>query len=445
VSIPGLILAAPASGSGKTLTTLGTLRALAKRGLRVASAKVGPDYIDPAFHAAATARPCLNLDTWAMREGTIAGLIGDLSRDADVIVAEGVMGLFDGAMVPFGTDRDGSTAALARLTGWPVVLVVNVKGQAASAAATVRGFATHDPRVSIAGVIFNNVGMGRHLEILTEATQAAVPGVRILGGIPKTQGLGVPERHLGLVQAHEHPDLPGFLDSAADLIAQRLDLDALLALARPAVLPTAPTPRPVPPLGQRIAVARDVAFAFCYPALLAGWREAGAEISFFSPLADEAPAPGCDAVYLPGGYPELQAGKLAANARFLDGVRRAVADGAAAFGECGGYMTLGEVLTDADGVDHAMLGLLPLSTSFAKRRLHMGYRLATQCGETPFGPVGTAFRAHEFHYASIVAEGPGAEPLFAVRDAAGEDRGNAGLRRGRVCGSFMHLIDREAP
>ncbi|MGE4527172.1 MAG: cobyrinate a,c-diamide synthase [Rhodospirillaceae bacterium] len=444
MSIPGLILAAPASGSGKTLTTLGILRALAKRGLRVASAKVGPDYIDPAFHAAATARPCLNLDTWAMREATIAGLIGDLSRDADIIVAEGVMGLFDGAMVPPGTERDGSTAALARLTGWPVVLVVNVKGQAASAAAVVRGFAAHDPRVAIAGVIFNNVGMGRHLDILCESAAAAVPGVRILGGIPRTQGLGVPERHLGLVQAHEHPDLPGFLDSAAGLIAERLDLDALATLARPAALPDAPQPQPVPPLGQRIAVARDVAFAFCYPALLAGWRAAGAEISFFSPLANEAPDAACDAVYLPGGYPELHAGLLAGNAAFLSGVRDAAAKGAAVFGECGGYMTLGEVLTDADGADHAMLGLLPLSTSFAKRRLHMGYRIATQMGDAPFGPAGTAFRAHEFHYAAITAEGP-AEPLFAVRDAAGEDRGAAGLRRGKVCGSFMHLIDRESP
>ncbi|MBN2752036.1 MAG: cobyrinate a,c-diamide synthase [Rhodospirillaceae bacterium] len=442
MSIPGLILAAPASGSGKTLVTLGLLRALARRGLRVASAKVGPDYIDPAFHSAATARSCLNLDTWAMRPATIAGLIGDLTREADMIVAEGVMGLFDGAMVPGGVERDGSTAALARLTGWPVVLVVNVKGQAASAAATVRGFATHDPRVKIAGVIFNNIGMGRHQEILTEATAAAVPGLRVLGCIPKTQGIGVPERHLGLVQAHEHPDLPGFLDTAADLIAERIDLDALLSLARPALCAAAASPCPLPPLGQRIAVAQDLAFAFCYPAVLAGWRAVGADLAFFSPLANEAPPQDCDAVYLPGGYPELHAGRLAANTTFLDGVRQAVARGAVVFGECGGYMTLGEVLTDAEGCDHPMLGLLPLSTSFAKRRLHMGYRLATVLVDGPFGAIGTPYRAHEFHYATIVAE-DSADPLFAIRDSAGADRGKVGQARGRVYGSFMHLIDRD--
>jgi len=444
VTAPGFILAAPASGSGKTLATLGILRAFARRGVRVASAKVGPDYIDPCFHAAATARPCLNLDTWAMRDETLAGLAGELARASDLIVAEGVMGLFDGAMVPLGTERDGSTAALARLTGWPVVLVVNVKGQAASAAAVVRGFAEHDPRVRLAGVIFNNVGMGRHLDILTEATAAAVPGLRVLGGIPRTPNLSVPERHLGLVQAHEHPDLPGFLDAAADLIEKSLDLDALAALARPAGFAAAAPATPVPPLGQRIAVARDVAFAFSYPALLAGWREQGAELSFFSPLADAAPDADADAVYLPGGYPELHAGKLSGNATFLAGVRAAAQAGKAIFGECGGYMTLGEAIVDADGVRHPMLGLLPVETSFAKRRLHMGYRVATLETASPLGPKGARFRAHEFHYAAIVAESE-ADRLFSVVDAAGEPRGAVGLARGTVTGSFMHLIDREAP
>ncbi len=440
---PGFILAAPASGSGKTLATLGILRAFVRHGRRVASAKVGPDYIDPCFHAAATARPCLNLDTWAMRDETLSGLVGTLGRDTDLVVAEGVMGLFDGAMVPLGTERDGSTAALARLTGWPVVLVVNVKGQAGSAAAVVRGFAAHDPRVRLAGVIFNNVGMGRHLDILKEATAAAVPGLKVLGGIPKTPDLSVPERHLGLVQAHEHPDLPGFLDAAADLMEKHLDLDALATLAQPATLASGPTARPVPPLGQRIAVAQDVAFAFTYPALLQGWRDAGADLTFFSPLVDEAPDAACDAVYLPGGYPELHAGRIADNAAFLNGVRNAAAAGKAIFGECGGYMTLGDAITDASGAAHRMLGLLPVSTSFAKRRLHMGYRVATLAADSPLGKAGQRYRAHEFHYAAITAESE-SDRLFTVVDAAGENRGAVGLRRGSVGGSFMHLIDRDS-
>ena len=442
MTVPGLILAAPASGSGKTLVTLGLLGALRARGVRVVSAKVGPDYIDPAFHAAATGRACVNLDTWAMRPATLAGLAVGLCRDADLAVVEGVMGLFDGAMEPDSAGLDGSTAALARLTGWPVVLVVDVKGQAASAAATVLGFSRFDPAVAIKGVIFNRVGGGRHLEILSRTAQRAVPGLAILGGVPKTPGIGVPERHLGLVQAGEHPDLAGFLARAAELIARNLDLDAVRALARPAGLSPAPVPVPVPPPGQRIAVARDVAFGFCYPALLDGWRAAGAEVSFFSPLADRAPAADCDAVYLPGGYPELHAGRLAAAETFKAGVRAAAARGAWVFGECGGFMTLGEVLTDAGGTDHPMLGLLPLSTSFAERGLHMGYRRARTLAATPFGPAGARFRAHEFHYARIVAEAADGR-LFAIADAAGTDRGTAGLVRGTVAGSFMHLIDRE--
>jgi len=412
------------------------------------SAKVGPDYIDPAFHSEASGAPCLNLDTWAMRPDVIRGLVSGLEAGSDLILAEGVMGLFDGAMVPGDTDpaRNGSTAALARLTGWPVVLVVNVKGQASSAAAVVRGFASHDPEVKLAGVIFNNVGMGRHADILIEATTAAVPDVKILGCIPKTQGIGVPERHLGLVQAHEHPDLPGFLDQAADLIASKVDMDALLQIAQPAqcVVPeAAPAPTLIQPLGQKIAVARDVAFGFCYPTLINGWRSAGAEISFFSPLADEAPVADCDAVYLPGGYPELHAGTIAANATFLDGVRAAASANKPIFGECGGYMTLGQVLTDKDGVDHAMLGLLPLHTSYAKRRLHMGYRVATLLADAPFAKKGTVLRAHEFHYASIVAEDTEGA-LFSITDAAGTDKGTVGQVRGSVYGSYMHLIDENA-
>jgi cobyrinic acid a,c-diamide synthase len=197
----------------------------------------------------------------------------------------------------------------------------------------------------------------------------------------------------------------------------------------------------LPPLGQRIAVARDVAFAFAYPTQLDAWRGAGAALSFFSPLADEAPAAHADAIFLPGGYPELHAGRLAANEGFLGGVRRAAAHGATVYGECGGYMVLGDALTDANGCSHAMAGLLPLITSFAERRLHLGYREAQLAGECALGSPGGSFRGHEFHYAVIRDEGSG-DPLFTCRDARGRLLGDSGRRRGSVMGSFIHVIDR---
>ncbi|MBB4286172.1 cobyrinate a,c-diamide synthase [Roseospira goensis] len=451
---PGLVLAAPASGSGKTTVTLALLRALSRRGVRVASAKVGPDYIDPAFHAAAGGRACVNLDGWAMPAPLLTALAGRLSRDAELILCEGVMGLLDGAVAPGEPGheplRDGSTAALAARLGWPVVLVVDARGMAASAAAVVRGFRDVRPDVTVAGVIFTRCGPGRHIDTLRAATAALAPDVAVLGALPRDVRLTLPSRHLGLVQAAEHADLEGFLEAAATLAAAHVDLDALAALARPARgtagPETATAPVPLPPPGQRIAIARDVAFAFTYPATLDGWRAAGAEVVPFSPLADEGPAPDADAVILPGGYPELHAGRLAANTRFLDGLRAAADRGAVVFGECGGYMVLGRGLVDADGHRHALAGLLPVETSFADRRLHLGYRAVTVLGDGPAGPAGRRLRGHEFHFARVLDEGPG-DALFAARDARGRDLGPVGRRRGAVAGSFVHLIaaDGEAP
>ncbi|WP_420402551.1 cobyrinate a,c-diamide synthase [Nisaea sp.] len=435
---PGLIVAAPSSGSGKTTITLGLLRALRRRGVDVASAKVGPDYIDPAFHAAATGRPCPNLDSWAMRPKTLAAT---RRSDSDVLVVEGVMGLFDGANLgeehdPFG---DGSTASIARRTGWPVLLVVDAARQAQSVAALVAGFANHDPEVRLAGIILNKVGSVRHEEMLR---RALLPdGHPVLGAVRTDNTLARPSRHLGLVQAGEHPDLEAFLELAADRMEADLDLDAILASARPAAASTAGASPPLPPLGQRIAIARDPAFAFCYPHILAGWRSAGAEISLFSPLNDEAPAGDADAVFLPGGYPELHAGRLAASAGYASGVRRRAEEGAVIYGECGGYMVLGETLTDADGTVHPMLGLLPHATSFAEPKRHLGYRIATALADIPLGPAGSVWRGHEFHYASETGS-DAATPLFRISDATGTGLGTIGGCAGSVFGSFLHLIDR---
>ena len=431
----GVVVGAPASGSGKTTVTLALLRHLRDRGMRVGSLKVGPDYIDPAFHAAASGRACLNLDPWAMRESTFAAAVAAASEGADLVVVEGVMGLFDGA-----TADEGSTADVAAALGWPVVLVVDASAMAASAAAVVHGFASFRGGVEVAGVIYNRVGSDRHAELLVEAT--ARTGRPVLGCLRRDPSLALPDRHLGLVQASEHPDLERFLANAATALGSAVDVDALLRLARSdSFEPPAELAASLPVLGQRIAVARDEAFAFAYPLVLDGWRRAGAEILPFSPLADESPSPVADAVYLPGGYPELHAGRLAAARRFIEGLRAAVARGAVVYGECGGYMVLGESLVDADGEAHAMAGLLPLATTFAERGLTLGYRAAQVLAGGPFGGAGTGYRGHEFHYARVLRE-DGDQALFRCADARGRDLGPAGRRAGRIMGSFVHLVDR---
>jgi cobyrinic acid a,c-diamide synthase len=321
-----------------------------------------------------------------------------------------------------------------------VVLVVDARGMAASAAALVAGFARHRPGVALAGVILNRVGAPAHLAVLREAILRATPEVAVLGALPRAAALELPSRHLGLVQAQELARLEETIAAAGALAARHLDLAALAALARPAPVAAGAASPPLPPPGQRVAVARDAAFAFAYEATLAGWRAAGAEILPFSPLAAESPPAAADTVFLPGGYPELHAGQLAAATAFRDGLAAAAARGAWVYGECGGYMALGAGLIDARGLRHRMAGLLPVETSFAAPRLHLGYRDATLLADAAPGRAGESFRGHEFHYASVVGEGD-LPALFAVADARGQSLGSAGRRAGRVAGSFLHLVD----
>jgi cobyrinic acid a,c-diamide synthase len=432
---PGLLVAAPRSGSGKTTVALAIQRALARRGLAVAGAKCGPDYIDPAFHRAATGRDSLNLDSFAMAPPLLAALASLAGQGADLVVAEGSMGLFDGVRAAPG--RTGASADVARALGWPVVLVLDVSGHAQSAAAVALGCARYEPGLTLAGVILNRVASERHRRLVADGLDRV--GLRLLGAIPRDEGLALPERHLGLVQAQETGDLDARLDALADLAERHLDLDAIAGLAAGGSLAAEPPSALPPPPGQRVAVARDAAFSFLYPHLALGWRAQGAELAFFSPLADEAPPEGCDALWLPGGYPELHAGRLAAARTFLGGVR-AFARTRPVHGECGGYMVLGEDLTDAEGVVHPMAGLLPMRTSFAKRRLHLGYRVARLLADGPLGPAGTRLVGHEFHYASGGEAPAPDEALAAVADAEGRDLGLAGHRAGRVTGGFFHLV-----
>jgi cobyrinic acid a,c-diamide synthase len=420
-----LIVAAPHSGSGKTLVTLGLLRALRNAGHKVASAKVGPDYIDPQFHAAATGRDCVNLDPWAMGREGCAALLRHQVEGCHTIIIEGVMGLFDG---PDGAK--GSTADLAADLGVPVMLVVDCAHQAQSIAALLRGFVAHRKDITIAGVFLNRVKSDRHARLLRESV--ALLGLPVLGQMRQNDSYHMPSRHLGLVQAQENQDLEGFLETVASGVARETKLDTVLSCAPEFSNQVSKTLTALPPLAQTMAVGRDDAFRFCYPHLLQQWRAAGAEISFFSPLADEAPSSSARAVFLPGGYPELHAGKLASNIRFLKALRGF--DGLI-YGECGGYMVLGDVLTDADGHAHSMAGLLPLDTSFATRKLHLGYRQLT----LQSGPFPTRLRGHEFHYATVVREGD-AERLFEAETANGTALPAMGLRRGNVMGSFAHII-----
>lgn len=422
------------SGAGKTTIALGLMRALARRGLRVAPCKCGPDYIDPAFHQAATGRESLNLDSWAMDEELLARLALRAGEEADIVIAEGAMGLFDGA--PGEPARTGASADVAAHTGWPVLLVHDVSGQAQTAAAIARGVASHDERVRLAGVVLNRVGSERHRKLAQEAIESC--GIRVVGSLPRDEAIALPERHLGLVQAGETAELEARLDAFADRIEAHLDLEAVIAAAAPPQTAVARAPLDaLPPPGQRVAVARDDAFSFVYPHLTRAWREAGAELAFFSPLADEPPPASCDACWLPGGYPELHAGAIARAENFLKGLRSFAAD-RPIHGECGGYMVLGRALTDADGHPHAMAGLLDLETSFAQRKLHLGYRQARLAHACPLGPAGALLRGHEFHYATILHEK--GFPFSYVTDAYSDEERPAGLRAGLVTGSFFHAI-----
>jgi cobyrinic acid a,c-diamide synthase len=431
----GLMIAAPRSGSGKTTVTLGLLRAFRRRGVDVVGLKSGPDYIDPAFHAAASGREGVNLDSWAMPSKLLAALAAHAAAKSEVALCEASMGLFDG--VPAESGRSGASADVSAALGLPILLVLDVSGQAQSAAAVVRGCATYDPRLSVAGVIVNRVGSERHRRLVVEAIEAL--GIPVVGSLPRNDTIALPERHLGLVQAGDTEALDARLEAIADFIEAHVDCGRVLALAgeleraSPGRAPAA-----LRPPGQRIALARDAAFSFIYPHLVQGWRAAGAEIVAFSPLADEPPPADCDVSWLPGGYPELHAGRLASASRFRQGLRR-FAETRPVHGECGGYMALGESLVDASGLAHPMAGLLGVETSFAKRRMTLGYREARIASKSALGKEGALLRGHEFHYATIVSTG-GDDPFAFVRDVYGSAEAPSGSRRGRVTGSFFHVI-----
>lgn len=432
--VRSLVISAPASGVGKTTLTLALARAYCDRGLKVQCFKSGPDYIDPAFHAAATGRPSVNLDSWAMDRESIQ-MLAARGSDADLVLSEGSMGLFDG-VASRGLCGTGATADLAAMMDWPVLLVMDPSGQAQTAAAVAAGLRDFRAGVRIAGVVLNRIASARHEDLVRRALSDA--GIRVFGALPRHASIALPKRHLGLVQAEEQAQVNELIAEAARVVAGHVDLDGVLQSAAGAWA-ASPAPRGAgfTPPGRRIALARDAAFSFIYPHMVEAWRAAGAEIVSFSPLADETPDTSADVCWLPGGYPELHAAQLAANARFRRALR-SFAETRPVHGECGGYMALGSGLIDAKGVRHEMTGLLGLETSFAERRMHLGYRLAELGAPMPGYQAGARLRGHEFHYSNIVAQPD--PPLAVVRDATGAVVAETGSRRGNVTGTFFHII-----
>ncbi|HZQ36059.1 MAG TPA: cobyrinate a,c-diamide synthase [Dehalococcoidia bacterium] len=432
-----IVVAGVHSGVGKTTIATGLMAAFTRRGLRVQGFKVGPDYIDPSYHTAVTGRPSRNLDTWMLPHAAAIELFQRASRDADLCIVEGVMGLFDGRT---GGRGAGSTAEVAALLGLPVLLVVDGWKIARSAAAIVHGYRSFDPRVELAGVVLNRIaGEGHYRAVAPPIEEEA--GVPVVGSLGRDERLALPERYLGLIPTTEGPIARSYVDALAELICRQLDLERILKLAcepRPAVTVDAPL-FPVEPLPKRVrlALARDRAFSFYYQDALDLLAAHGADLVAFSPMEDAALPAGTDAVYLGGGFPELFAAQLAANRSMLKSLRDAARRGMPIYGECGGYMYLGESLTDADGERYEMVGLLPLASTLSQSRITLGYRELRALKPGPVGPAGTRLRGHEFHW-SVSAELAAEDAVYAAAVDGGGER-LAGGARGSVWGSYMHL------
>ncbi|MBJ26050.1 MAG: cobyrinic acid a,c-diamide synthase [Alphaproteobacteria bacterium] len=432
----GLVIGAPASGCGKTTISVGLTRALRRNGAEIGVIKVGPDFIDPAFLSVASGTKCQNIDNWAMRNSLISYIFKKTTSNKDFVLIEGVMGLFDGA--PNGK---GSTADIASILGLPVLLVIDCKGMGASIAAVVKGFSSFRNDISISGVILNRVNSLKHEKILRKSLKTL--DIQILGAIPQDNQINLPSRYLGLIQAHEHKDLEERVERIADLVETYSDLESIKKIASNISIDKYSNfhPPPIPPIGQRISIAYDEAYSFIYHSIIEKWHQAGAEISFFSPLNGESINANADAIYLPGGYPELYVGKIIANKRFLRDLKVAsTKSNITIYGECGGYLTLGKFIVDKDGNSHEMAGIFPIEASFYEKKLHLGYREAVICKNNPLGKKGTVYRGHEFHYANLKVP-KGLKPLFTISDSLSKTLGDSGSMIGNVMGSFIHLMD----
>jgi cobyrinic acid a,c-diamide synthase len=438
------VIAGTHSGCGKTLVSLGVMAALRARGLAVAPFKAGPDFIDPTLHAAVCGRPSHNLDPWMCGPEASRAILLRHARGCRVAVVEGVMGLFDGIS---GSTDEGSTSALAKLLGLPVALVLDARAMARSVAALALGYTAFDPELSFAGLVLNRVGSANHAALLREALETS-PGLpssaRILGMLPRDETLALPSRHLGLVTAEDSPLDPELVGRLARWAEANLDLTRLLnacpALDFPPDLADEPAPAPAPRVRPvRIGLARDRAFCFTYAENLRLLTAAGAELVPFSPLADTALPPDLAGLYLPGGYPELHARELAANAGLRAEIKRFSLSGRPVYAECGGFMYLMDSIQDAEGRIHPMCGVFAMAATMTPRFAALGYREAVTTQDSLLGPAWTMLRGHEFHYSAPTAADPAAAPLYKVRDRRGWTDQAEGFAKGNTLGSYIHL------
>ena len=430
-----LVIAAPASGHGKTSVTLALLAALSRRGVKVAPFKVGPDFIDPGHHARACGRESRNLDGWMCGRTQVAQTFARGCTGAEVAVVEGVMGLFDGAS---GSDASGSSAQIADWLSGRVVLVVDAARQARSAAALVKGFVAFDPQLEFAGVIFNNVASPNHAELLREALEST-PGLPpLLGCLARDPEVALPERHLGLLTAEEAGRDTDFFAHLADWLEAGVELEPLLKMVRggQAEAPSLSEPSPA---GVRIGVARDEAFCFYYRDNLEALEAAGAELVEFSPLHDPALPERLDGLYLGGGYPEVHAEQLVANAGLRAQIRGRIEAGMPVYAECGGLIYLCEAV---DG--QPLCGALSAEAQMLSKRKALGYRDVALSEAGPLGPAGTRVRGHEFHYSQLTMPAH-IERVYRVFDRKGRELEPEGYRVHNLLASYVHLHFGSAP
>ena len=462
---PRLIIAGTGSGAGKTTVTLGLMKALARSGMSVQGFKCGPDYIDPTYHTAVTGRASRNLDAWMTSPEYVRDAFAKASAGHDISIIEGVMGLYDGKDPLSNT---GSTAEIALVTQTPVILVVDVRSMARSAAAIVLGFQQLEPELNIAGVIVNRCGSAGHYSIVKKAIEQMC-GIPVVGWLKREEDMSIPERHLGLVPAIERGELEPLFERAADVLLEGTDLDAIVAIAKaaPSIEELAISRENVSrqnsdflwsgadlkssgdsASGQPderetsscpvIAVARDAAFNFYYPDNLELLEAAGAQLKYFSPLAGEGIPSEADGIYLGGGFPEEFAALIADNVSFLEGLREAVRGDMPLFAECGGYMVLAETLTNREGLTYNMAGIIPARVQMQAKRAALGYREARAVEDSFLLEKGDVIRGHEFHYSTMTYQEEGGIP-YAYETKGLRGMKQEGYARGNVVAGYTHI------